>query len=84
MLEFLSNSLVTMKAYEFPALVSDEGKILLPESLKKNLSKDQAIRVIVLVDEPSDQSDENSWWQKLATQQMLSGYSEEDAIYDYV
>ncbi len=73
-----------MKAYEFPALISEEGKILLPEDLMKNLSKDQAVRVIVLVNETSDRNDEDSWWQRLAAEQMLSGYSEEDAIYDFV
>lgn len=46
-----------MKAYEFSTTITPDGKLELPDHLK-NLSRIPKIRVIVLVEEPSDiQSD---------------------------
>ena len=77
-----------MKAYEFPAKVTDEGKIEFPDRLLKHLAANQEVRVIVLVkgstDTEEDEEEENAAWQILAAEQLLAGYSEEDAIYDNI
>lgn len=73
-----------MKAYEFPAKVTDEGKIEVPDTVLKYLAANQEVRVIVLVQEPTDIEEENATWQILAAEQLLAGYSEEDAIYDNI
>lgn len=43
-----------MKAYEFPAKVTAEGKLELPDAMLKNLLPNQQVRVIVLVNELVD------------------------------
>ncbi|MEG4811598.1 hypothetical protein QUA82_28350 [Microcoleus sp. F8-D3] len=76
-----------MKAYEFPAKVTDEGKIKFPDTLLKYLAANQEVRVIVLVKEPTDTEDEeeeNAAWHRLATEQFFGACSEEDAIYDEI
>jgi hypothetical protein len=47
------------------------------------LALNQEVRVIVLVKEPTD-TEENTAWHRLAAEQLLAGYSEEDAIYDNI
>ncbi|MCC3405923.1 MAG: hypothetical protein JGK17_10100 [Microcoleus sp. PH2017_10_PVI_O_A] len=73
-----------MKAYEFPAKVTDEGKIEFPDTLLKYLAANQEVRVIVLVEDTTDTEEENAAWHRLAAEQLLAGYSEEDAIYDNI
>ncbi|MEG4347911.1 hypothetical protein QUB70_32235 [Microcoleus sp. A003_D6] len=76
-----------MKAYDFPAKVTDEGKIEFPDTLLKYLAVNQEVRVIVLVKEPTDTEDEeeeNAAWHRLATEQFFGDCSEEDAIYDEI
>jgi hypothetical protein len=73
-----------MKACEFPAKVTDERKIEFPDTLLKYLAANQEVRVIVLVQEPTDIEEENAAWQLLAAEQFLAGGSEEDAIYDNI
>ncbi|MCL1463485.1 hypothetical protein [Argonema galeatum] len=77
-----------MKAYEFPAKVTAEGKLELPDTLLKNLTPNQQIRIIVLVNEPVDKEDdeekEAADWARLGTEQLFAGYSDEDAIYDKI
>lgn len=70
-----------MKAYEFPAQISPEGKLEVPESLLKRLQSEQVVRVIVLVSERED-IEEQAAWNRLTSEQFLAGYSETDAIYD--
>ncbi len=70
-----------MRAYEIPAQVTSEGKIELPESLLKHLPREQPVRIIILVNEPIDQSEDDAW-NILAAEQFLAGYSEADSIYD--
>ncbi len=43
-----------MKAYEFPVQVTAEGTLTLPHNVAEQLSKNQAVRVIILVREPSE------------------------------
>ncbi len=72
-----------MKAYEFPARVSAEGEIRLPEHLLRLIPPESLVRLILLVSEPADGT-EASNWDRLTAEQFLAGYSDEDAIYDHV
>ncbi|WP_449419699.1 hypothetical protein [Phormidium nigroviride] len=77
-----------MKAYEFPAKVTAEGKIEFPDNILKHLPNNKEVRIIVLVNESIDieeyEIEENAAWHRLAAEQLLAGYSEEDAIYDNI
>jgi hypothetical protein len=71
-----------MKAYEFPVKVTDEKKLELPEALLKVLPSNQIVRVIVLVNESTDE--EQAVWSRLTAEQFFSGYTDADAVYDKV
>ncbi|MEH1943534.1 MAG: hypothetical protein V7L01_25400 [Nostoc sp.] len=73
-----------MKAYEFPANVTDEGKIELPNVIWQQLANNQQVKVIILVNEPTEEEQEETAWHRLAAEQLLKGYSEDDAIYDTI
>jgi hypothetical protein len=73
-----------MKAYEFPAQVNAEGKIELPDAVLQQLSYNQQLKVIILVNEKSEDEKDNQAWHRLAGEQLLKGYSQEDAIYDTI
>lgn len=72
-----------MKAYEFLAQPTPEGKLQLPETISKTLSTNQTIRVILLIDEATD-IEEKTAWSQLTAEQFFSGYNEADAIYDTI
>lgn len=72
-----------MKAYEFLAQPTPEGKLQLPETISNTLSMNQTVRVILLIDEATD-LEEKTAWSQLTAEQFLSGYSEADAIYDTI
>lgn len=72
-----------MKAYEFPGKVTTEGKIELPEAILQKLAHNQQVKVIILVNEPSV-DEEDKAWHRLATEELLKGYSTEDSIYDTI
>jgi hypothetical protein len=75
-----------MKAYEFLAQPTPEGKLELPETIFQILSTNQTVRVILLIDEPIDSTDsaEKTAWSQLTAEQFFSGYSEADAIYHQI
>ncbi|MBD2607686.1 MAG: hypothetical protein KME54_09390 [Tolypothrix brevis GSE-NOS-MK-07-07A] len=73
-----------MKAYEFPANVTTEGKIELPDVILQQLVNKQQVKVIILVNEPTEEEQEEAAWHSLAADQLLKGYSEDDAIYDRI
>jgi hypothetical protein len=73
-----------MKAYEFPAQVTTEGKIELPDTILQQLSHNQQVKVIILVNEPREDEEDDKAWNRLASEQLLKGYSQEDAIYDRI
>ncbi len=73
-----------MKAYEFPAQVTTEGKIELPDTILQQLSHNQQVKVIILVNESREDEEDDKAWNRLASEQLLKGYSEEDAIYDRI
>jgi hypothetical protein len=72
-----------MKAYEFPCKVTSEGRLELPEALTKLLPANQVVRVIVLLNEPTEREDEEAW-ARLTAEQFLTGYSAADAVYDAI
>jgi hypothetical protein len=43
-----------MKAYEFPAQLTPEGKLEVDEGLLPSLPVKQTVKVILLIDEPAD------------------------------
>ncbi|MGF1992092.1 MAG: hypothetical protein RMY62_030065 [Nostoc sp. ZfuVER08] len=69
-----------MKAYEFPANVTTEGKIELPDTILQQLVNKQQVKVIILLNEPTEEEQEEAAWHRLAAEQLLKGYSEDDAI----
>jgi hypothetical protein len=48
-----------MKAYEFPAKITPEGKLELPDMQLEDLPRNSVVRVIVLVEEQTDEEDED-------------------------
>ena len=72
-----------MRAYEYPAKVTAEGKLELPDALREQLLPNQVVRIIVLINEPAD-NEAKSAWSKLTAEQFLAGYSETDAAYDHL
>jgi hypothetical protein len=67
-----------MKAIEFQTKLHSSDTIEIPPSYQTELKSNQEVRVIVLIaDAPDDES-----WNKLATKQFFSGYTDEDAVYD--
>jgi hypothetical protein len=69
-----------MKALEFEATLSEGVTLKVPDNLAGQIPKEEAVRVIVLLPEHAEDED----WQRLASEQLLSGYSESDSIYDAV
>ena len=69
-----------MKALEFEATLSEGATLKVPENLAGQIPREEAVRVIVLLPEHAEDED----WQRLASEQLLSGYSESDSIYDAV
>jgi hypothetical protein len=72
-----------VKAYEFPARVTAEGDLDLPEQLRHILPVDAPVRVLILVEE-RDEPEEGSAWSRLAAEQLLARYADADDIYDRV
>ena len=70
-----------MKAYEIPVEVTKEGKIELPDPLLELLPREQLVRMIILIPEPTD-AEEQGAWSRLTAEQFLAGYDEADSIYD--
>jgi hypothetical protein len=70
-----------MKAYEFPLKVSPQGTLEIPAPVSELLSQGEVVRVILLVSEPEDLSEERQW-AYLAAKEFFAGYAESDSIYD--
>ncbi|MEH2242677.1 hypothetical protein [Nostoc sp.] len=81
---FINTDTLNIKAYEFPANVTTEGKIELPNTVLQQLANNQQVKVILLVTEPTEEKQEEAAWHRLAAEQLLKGYSEDDAIYDTI
>jgi hypothetical protein len=48
-----------MKAYEYPAKITPEGKLELPNMELEDLPPNSVVRVIILVEEQTDEEDED-------------------------
>jgi hypothetical protein len=72
-----------MKAYELPSQVTADGKLTLPEAVLANLSNQQFVKVIMLINEGNEDQEQTEWSQ-MAAAQFLVGYSPSDDIYDEV
>jgi bifunctional DNA-binding transcriptional regulator/antitoxin component of YhaV-PrlF toxin-antitoxin module len=70
-----------MKAYEFPAKVTQDGQLEIPQPIRKRLQAQQTVRIIVLVHEPDEVSEQGDW-ERLTAEQFLAGYSDAASIYD--
>jgi hypothetical protein len=74
-----------MKAYEFPAKVTSDGRLELPDIQLEDVLFDQKVRIIVLVSEPAEvERPEDADWSRLAIEQFFADNSEADAIYDRI
>ncbi|WP_416674906.1 hypothetical protein [Egbenema bharatensis] len=43
-----------MKAYEFPAQITADGNVKLPEQVRSHLGEQQTVKIILLINEPDD------------------------------
>jgi len=68
-----------MKALEFETRLHSSDAIEIPELYQDQLSVDQNVRVIVLID---DNEDKDSGWRDTVTKQFFAGYTDADAEYD--
>jgi hypothetical protein len=66
-----------MTAHEFQADVSPDGTLRLPEDVARRLQTGHTVRVLILVPDDDDRD-----WQRLTTEQFVTGYADGDAIYD--
>jgi hypothetical protein len=72
-----------MKAYEFSAHITADGKLELPDTALPRSLNNQTVRVIVLLNE-TEAVAEQTQWQQLTATQFLASYSSVDAIYDEI
>lgn len=72
-----------MKVYEFPGKVDSGGNLEVPNDVLELLPDNGTVRVIIVVEEPTD-TGENADWSRLGAEQFLKGYADVDAIYDNV
>jgi hypothetical protein len=74
-----------MKAYEFPATISTEGRIELPEKVLKQLSSNQQVKIILLVNEPKEDEvdDEDAGWYQLAAEQFFADENDRERLVCY-
>ena len=68
-----------MKALEFKGQVSADGKVTLPDEIRRMVSPGTAVRVLILIPE---EAQEEAAWQRLTVEEFLAGYEEADAVYD--
>lgn len=71
-----------MKAYESSAKITSKG-LEIPDWLLEILPSNQEVKVIILINEQTDHS-EQAYWSKLTAEQFLNGYEQSDAIYDNI
>lgn len=70
-----------MKAYEITFRIDKRNKILFPENLIKVLPKEEDIRAIVLLSEPSEKEFRTEM-QTIQGQEYGYSYINTDAVYD--
>lgn len=70
-----------MKAFECTFKVSEEGKVVFPDSLTKLLPKNEELRCIILVDEGNEKEIRTSITE-MKTQEFFYGLPVQTGIYD--
>ena len=65
-----------MEVFEYYGRVSEDGRLDLPEVLRRRIGSSQKLRVMVFLEK--DDPD----WDQTAALKFLKGYSDEDNIYD--
>jgi hypothetical protein len=70
-----------MKALEFQTSLNPDGTIRLPEGLSAQVPGGTTVRVIVLIDEPSDEDRE---WAEMSAAEIAKEYGDDDAAYDHL
>lgn len=74
-----------MKAYEFSAKVTSDGRLEMPDILLKDVPCNQEVKIIVLVKETAEiERQEDSDWSLLAVEQFFSDDNQADAIYNQI
>ncbi len=71
-----------MRAIEFPAKVSEDGKISLPEEIACEVPHDTELRVMNLLKDYDDINEEDEAWDRLSVEGFFSDDSELDKKYD--
>jgi hypothetical protein len=66
-----------MLAHEFETQLNADHTLAVPEEIAARIPQGQPVRVIVLVDDTSEDED----WRRLTSEQFFKGYAEGDAIY---
>lgn len=66
-----------MTALEFWTTVNHDQTLTLPPEVAAKVGREQQLRVILIVPDGDDPT-----WERLTTDQFLSGYAPSDAIYD--
>lgn len=69
-----------MKAYEFNARISSDGKLECPQGIQ--LPPNQNVKVVIIINDDSEIEKQD--WSRLAAEQFFSDYSEEDEIYNQI
>ena len=67
-----------MRALEFTANLSGESVLAIPKDIAEQLPKEGRARVLVLVDDDS----EDTLWRRSAYEQFMRDDAPEDSIYD--
>ncbi len=71
-----------MRAIEFPAKMSSEKTIVLPDDIAKDIPADTELRVMILMKDYDDDRAEEEAWNRLGIEQFFAGDAPEDSIYD--
>lgn len=75
------NTLHQVKAYECPVKVTADGKLEIPDYLIDLLPPGEIVRLLILVDEHSNEHTASAW-SRATAEQFFSGYDDSDSMYD--
>jgi hypothetical protein len=68
-----------MIALEFESRLNADKTLTVPQAVATQLAPGQAVRVILLVEDPETEERE---WKQMAAEAFLRGYADGDAVYD--
>lgn len=70
------------ESYEFAVKANTEGRIEWPDELLRVVRGHEAVRMIVLISEETDEDEEDEAWRRYETERFLRFYSVEEATYN--